>query len=273
MDFLIGGIAGAVSRTLTAPLELLKIQGQNTYMPNTSLQATIEKEGIKGLWKGNFTNCLRIFPQMAINYSVYSAVNDNVINYLPTPMEKYRHFISGALAGVISMSVIYPLENARSRLSLQTHNSHYKGLVDVFRKTPLVSLYNGLRMSIIGFAPYSALSYGFFNLNKTILYADHDDPTQHILPHQKMICGGLAGLMAVSFTYPTDLIRRRLQLQGFDSRVPKYDGIKDCISKIVRKEGVSGLYKGLSACYLKIFPATAIQFLIITYNTYKAQQQ
>ena len=204
---------------------------------------------------------------MAINYTVYTNVNAYIIPYLPAYLHPYGHFISGAVGGAVSMSMVYPLENARSRLSLQSKKSHYTGLIDVFRKTPLSSLYNGLRMSIFGFAPYSALSYGFFNMNKQ-LFTDVDGSLTGV---EKMVCGGLAGMCAVSFTYPTDLIRRRLQLQGFDPCVPKYDGIMDCIQKIIKKDGVVGLYRGLGACYLKIFPAAAIQFLIMdTYNTYKA---
>lgn len=267
MDLLIGGVAGVVSRTLTAPLELLKIQGQNSYMPHSSLQATIEKEGIKGLWKGNYTNCIRIFPQMAINYAIYSGFQKHCSAYLPLFCKDYGHFIGGAFAGAISMSIVYPLENARSRLSLQTSNSHYKGLVDVLRKTPLRSLYNGLPMSIIGFVPYSALSYGFFNMNKDLFAHD----VNNITAYEKLLFGGLAGVCAVSFTYPTDLIRRRLQLQGFDPLVPKYNGILDCIRKIVATEGISGLYRGLIPCYMKIFPAAGIQFLVLeTLQHYKS---
>jgi len=67
-------------------------------------------------------------------------------------------------------------------------------------------------------------------------------------------------MAAVSFTYPTDLMRRQLQLQGFDKTVPKYDGIIDCGRKIVRNQGFRGLYKGLLASYISIFPKFALQF-------------
>ena len=77
----------------------------------------------------------------------------------------------------------------------------------------------------------------------------------------KVVGGGTAGITAVSITYPTDLIRRRLQLQNFDKSVPKYSGILDCINKIVKSEGPRGLYRGLTATYIKLFPTIGIQFL------------
>ena len=62
-DLLIGGMAGVISRTATAPLELYKIQRQNQYLKEASIKTVLKKEGIRYLWKGNMTNCLRVFPQ------------------------------------------------------------------------------------------------------------------------------------------------------------------------------------------------------------------
>ena len=72
-------------------------------------------------------------------------------------------------------------------------------------------------------------------------------------------------MFAVTITYPSDLIRRRLQLQGFDSSVPTYNGIIDCLIKIYRQEGIKGFYRGLLANYVKTGPTVAIQFWTIEY--------
>ena len=71
-DLIIGGIVGAISRTLTAPLELYKIQKQNKFIQH-SFSSVLQKEGIRYLWKGNLTNVLRIAPQMSLNYSIYKS--------------------------------------------------------------------------------------------------------------------------------------------------------------------------------------------------------
>lgn len=253
---IIGGIAGMVSRTLTAPFELAKIQQQNSFMPNSTLKDVIKKEGLTGLWKGNFSNCIRIFPQMAINYSIFQYVKPLLsanIKYEPLV-----NLIAGGISGMIAMTVIYPLENARSRLSLQTNNNRYIGLLDVIKRTKVRELYNGLRMSLIGFTPYNALNFMFYNQYKNYLNGIGFDNM-----YINLLAGGLSGVSAVTFTYPTDLIRRRLQLQGFDELVPKYKGIIDCSKKIYVSNGIRGFYGGLLMCYIKIFPAIAIQFWTI----------
>jgi solute carrier family 25 (mitochondrial phosphate transporter), member 23/24/25/41 len=255
-DFIIGGLSGVISRTVTAPLELAKIQQQNKFMPNTTLRDVIQKEGYKGLWKGNYSNCIRIFPQMAINYAFYEYCNNFLKNHINN--KELINLLSGGLSGMIAMTAVYPLENARSRLSLQTNKDHYKGMNDVLRKTPTKQLYNGLKMSLIGFTPYNALNFMFYNYFKGMLNIKNEN-----ILLQKLICGGFSGMVSVTITYPSDLIRRRLQLQGFDKKVPIYNGINDCILKIYKLEGFRGFYRGLIHCYIKIIPATAVQFWVM----------
>ena len=76
-NFIYGGIAGMISRTITSPFERLKILRQN--FPNqyskhniySSFRQMYLREGPKSLFKGNLVNCVRIFPQTAVQYSVF----------------------------------------------------------------------------------------------------------------------------------------------------------------------------------------------------------
>lgn len=258
-DFVIGGIGGIVSRSITAPLELYKIQRQNSFMPNSTINAVIEKEGIRYLWKGNGVNCLRIFPQNAINYCIYSFCDGTLFSNIKN--DNSRRFISGTISGASSMILTYPLETIRTRLSLQTKTSHYSSIFQLIRKVPMRELFLGLRMSIIGYAPFTAISFASYFKYKEIMekYIDINPVVC------KIIAGAASGGTAITITYPSDLIRRRLQLQNFDKNVPKYHGIIHCITKIVSMEGFCGLYRGLPATYIKILPTIGIQFLVIDY--------
>ena len=256
-NLLIGGLAGITARTATSPLELLKLQKQNNYLKNNSIKHVIRNEGIRYLWKGNFTNCVRVFPQYSINFALFEQ-NKVILNRIPN--KDLLNFTSGALSGVISMCAIYPLETARTHLSLQTNKAKYSGLGDVLIKLKSHELYAGLRMSIFGFGPWNAINFMSYYKYKEI-FKEYEE-NQHIY---KLLCGGFAGATAISVTYPTDLIRKRLQMQSFSTEVPRYSGIVDCIKKIVKKEGIIGLYRGLPISYIKCFPTLAIQFW--TYDT------
>ena len=253
IDFLIGGIGGIVSRSVVAPIELNRIQRQNYFIPNTTLKDVYKKEGLRFFWKGNGTNCMRIFPQLAINYSIFRNIksfyqekfeNENVVN-----------FVSGSTAGCISILATYPLETTRTYLSLQTNKNKYKGILDALRKIPIRQLYQGSKMSLLGFGGFSGIQYtSFYYINSLVKDTYWDS---------RLIGGAFAGLFSVSITYPTDLIRRRLQLQGFDKTVPQYNGILDACNKIFKTEGIPGFYRGLTATWLKTGPAVAIQFWTI----------
>jgi solute carrier family 25 phosphate transporter 23/24/25/41 len=254
-DLCIGGIAGIVSRTCTAPIELWKIQRQNSFMPHSTIRDVLQKEGIRGLWKGNGTNCLRIFPQLSINYDIYHRSKREMWE----PLLKNRdiiHFCSGATGGLISITSVYPLETIRSRLSLQTRNNHYNGLYDAMRQMSFRDMYRGLNISILGFVPFNALNFLFYNrLKKEFM--------EQTRLHDSMIAlcsGGFAGIFSLAITYPTDLIRRRMHIQGFDSHVPKYRSIPHAVKSIYFLDGYRGFYRGFIAGCIKIFPTIAIQF-------------
>lgn len=248
----IGGTSAIVSRTLTAPLELSKIQQQNYFLPNTTLRQVIQKEGFRGLWKGNGVNCLRLFPQYSINYTVYSCSQ----KILPIQNTQQLHFCSAAIGGLVAISSVYPFETIRTRLALQTNHSQYKNLWDVGRKMSLRECYQGFRMTCIGYVLFNSLNFTFYETYKE-LFGKNDS----IL--NKTLLGGCAGSSAICITYPSDLIRRRLQLQGFSSDVPKYNGILDVVHKIKSTDGMRGFYRGFGICLVKVFPTAAISFTVI----------
>ena len=253
-DLLIGGIAGVISRSSVAPIELLRVQRQAHFIPNSTLKDVYKKEGFRYFWKGNLANCSRIFPQMAINFSVFKNTQ-NVSKKIFTNHKHISDFLSGALAGSISMAATYPLETTKTYLSLQTNKNKYKGIYDVLKNVPTRQIYQGVGVSMLGFASWSGIQYAtYFKLSEKFKNTPYNS---------KLLLGGLAGSFAITITYPTDLLRRRLQIQGFDKTVPKYNNIFHAIKKIYKHEGFFGFYRGLSVNYMKTFPQTALQFWVL----------
>jgi solute carrier family 25 phosphate transporter 23/24/25/41 len=252
-DLMVGGSAAVISRTLTAPLELYKIQCQNRYMKESTLRNVIRREGVRYLWKGNGINSFRAFPQFAINYATFEKVKNE--NFFSINSETHQNFVAGGFAGITAMICIYPMETIRTRLSLQMCKSHYSTPYVAFKTMTWRELYRGLGTSLLGFGPFSAFNYMFYHYYKDHLMSKQYDPSV-----VKLLAGGLSGLSAVTITYPTDIIRKRLQMQGFDPSVPSYNGIGDCAKKMAKEGGVLSLYRGLLPTYVRIFPCFAIQF-------------
>lgn len=78
--FCAGGVAGAVSRTVVSPLERLKILmqiqsvGRDAYKMSVgqALGKMWKEEGWRGFMRGNGTNCIRIVPYSAVQFSSYN---------------------------------------------------------------------------------------------------------------------------------------------------------------------------------------------------------
>lgn len=80
IDFLMGGVSAAVSKTAAAPIERVKllIQNQDEMIKSGRLShpyksigdcfaRTIKDEGVVALWRGNTANVIRYFPTQVLH--------------------------------------------------------------------------------------------------------------------------------------------------------------------------------------------------------------
>ncbi|XP_068130223.1 mitochondrial adenyl nucleotide antiporter SLC25A23-like isoform X2 [Hyperolius riggenbachi] len=118
-QLLAGGVAGAVSRTGTAPLDRLKVlmqvhgsKSQGLSMLR-GLKAMIEEGGIRSLWRGNGINVLKIAPESAIKFMAYEQIK-KVIRGQQETLRVRERFVAGSLAGAIAQTVIYPMETLKN---------------------------------------------------------------------------------------------------------------------------------------------------------------
>ncbi|KAJ5186422.1 hypothetical protein N7449_011186 [Penicillium cf. viridicatum] len=74
--------------------------------------------------------------------------------------------------------------------------------------------------------------------------------------------GAVAGVSEILIMYPLDVLKTRIQLQTGPPvpGVDHYNGMFDCFRKIVKNEGASRLYRGISAPILMEAPKRATKF-------------
>merc|ERR1712010_346193 len=104
-----GGISGAVSKTITAPLEKVKLAIQNQDSNPRILSGEMKRYtgmgdcfkrhvtelGPSSLWRGNFANCIRYVPTAAFNL----AFKDNIKKLFPK-YDKNTQFANFAAAQI-----------------------------------------------------------------------------------------------------------------------------------------------------------------------------
>lgn len=73
--------------------------------------------------------------------------------------------------------------------------------------------------------------------------------------------GAVAGVSEILIMYPLDVVKTRVQLQqGKGVGEEGYNGMVDCFRKIIRNEGASRLYRGITAPILMEAPKRATKF-------------
>ncbi|KAL4445078.1 hypothetical protein ABPG74_018806 [Tetrahymena malaccensis] len=275
-NLLAGGISGVASRTAVAPIErviILKQTSIEQYQGNNTIQAIVKmhnKEGVRSLFKGNYVNCLRIFPFQAIEFFMFDKYKKIYNQYMQSYVKLNRvalDLITGALAGVTASACVYPLDLAKTHLAVnisKTPNAQSPGCLEIWKQILVHEgfrgLFKGLSATMIGMAPYASLKLTFFNNLQYYVSNKLNKDQKQMSLYWNLALGGLSGCLAVTITYPTDLIRRNLQIAKMNSKEkPTYISI---IKNIYNKSGLIGLYRGLPATYYKILPSTAIVFAI-----------
>lgn len=158
-------------------------------------------------------------------------------------------------------TLTYPLDLIRTKLTVNVADQVIKPSIretgaSIIRANGVAGLYKGLPTTLAGITPYVAIKMTSFDLLKTNYGVDRRSPYFSIT---NLLMGGLAGVLAVTITYPTDLLRRTMQLSGTPG-YGNYSTVFHATANILSKEGPRGLYKGYTASLLKVAPAMAILF-------------
>jgi solute carrier family 25 phosphate transporter 23/24/25/41 len=264
-----GGVAGAISRTATAPLDRLKLvlqvqSSQNSIAMSQCIRKMLQEGGFASFYKGNGTNIVKIAPETSVKFFAYEKIKNMLADDHKT-ITPGKRFLAGATAGVIAQITIYPLECVKTRLAL-AQPGIYKGIFNCLNTTlkreGIKSLYRGLGPSLMGVIPYAGIDLAVYETLKS-LYISHTESTSNqtsILP--LFMCGLASSTCGQVVSYPLSLIRTRLQAQGMEGHPILYSSSVDAFKKIVSREGVFGLYKGILPNFLKVAPAVSISYVV-----------
>jgi len=264
---MLSGVAAGISKTAAAPIERVKLLVQNQDemikqgrldKPYTGVldctKRVLATEGIGPFWRGNLANVLRYFPTQALNF----AFKDQIKAAIGKPSkgagmaEKLsKNILSGGLAGSLSLTVVYSLDFARTRLANDNKGKggerQYNGLIDVYTKTlksdGIQGLYRGFVISCVGIFIYRGLYFGLYDTLKPLLLGDNAGVTASFFLGWAVTVG--SGLCS----YPIDTVRRRMMMTAGTGT--KYNGSIDCAQQILKNEGFMSMMKGAGANVLR----------------------
>ncbi|CAI0427352.1 unnamed protein product [Linum tenue] len=259
---LAGGIAGAFSKTCTAPMArltiLFQIQGMHADVTALSRPSIwreacriVNEEGFRAFWRGNLVTIAHRVPYSAVNfyaYEQYKAFLQSLFGLERqggnSTADVAARFLGGGLAGITAASATYPLDLVRTRLAAQGVGPNLA----------------------IGFCVYESLKSFWESQRPNCVWSNvrpNDSKTMVSLG-----CGSLSGIAASTATFPIDLVRRRMQLEGAGGQARVYTGgLVGAFGQIIKNEGLRGFYRGILPEYYKVVPGVGIVFM--TYETLK----
>jgi len=270
-DFILSGVAAVTSKTISAPIERIKMvaQSQQEMINRGTLDKPLngildcarwilKNEGVAAFWKSNFVNCIRYFPTQALNFSfkgqlkgIKALQKDKKDSYA---LALTKNVMAGGIAGGGSLFFVYSLDYARTRLSndLKSAKSgksgrEFNGLFDVFKKTiaadGVAGLYRGFVISFVGIFVYRGLYFGLYDTIMPLFPEKSTNlATRFAVGYCVTVVAGLA-------SYPIDTIRRRMMMTSGGGVA--YSGSLDCARVILQKEGMKSFFKGADANILR----------------------
>jgi solute carrier family 25 (adenine nucleotide translocator) protein 4/5/6/31 len=266
-DFMLGGVSAAVSKTIAAPIERVKL-----LLQNQGEQAAITKpykgivdcfvrvpaeQGVASFWRGNLANVIRYFPTQALNFmfkerykALFPTTKDDSFQW-----RLFANVASGGMAGATSLMVVYPLDFARTRLAVDVgtgKNLEFTGTFDVISKTAKQSgvfkkggVYNGFMVSCVGIIFYRGAYFGIYDtVNNMAFMKSANFAVKFSVGYTVTVVAGL-------ISYPIDTVRRRMQMTSGSTAAAKYSSSLDCFGQVIKQEGVPALFKGAGSNVLR----------------------
>jgi len=173
------------------------------------------------------------------------------------PVSFAKDFLAGGIAAAISKTAVAPIERVKLLLQVQAASKQiaadqqYKGMVDCFVRIPkeqgFLAYWRGNLANVIRYFPTQALNFAFKDKYKQIFLGGVDKNTQFWRFFAgNLASGGAAGATSLCFVYPLDFARTRLGADVGKSGKREFTGLGDCLVKIFKADGITGLYRGFA---------------------------
>uniref|UniRef100_A0A1B0AG92 Solute carrier family 25 member 35 n=1 Tax=Glossina pallidipes TaxID=7398 RepID=A0A1B0AG92_GLOPL len=288
-EFVLGGLASTGATFFTNPIEVIKhviktriqLQGElaarGTYVePYKGLfQAFVtvaKNDGWAGLQKGLIPALYFQFIINSFRLSIYQmALNERWMHTKNGDISFGLGLLWGAAGGALGSYLSSPFFMVKTQLQSQAakeiavgYQHHHTGMMpalkQIYKKGGLFGLWRGALATIPRASLGSGAQIATFGKTKEFLI-EYNLVTQPIL--NSFAAGLFAGsVMSLAIT-PPDVITTRLYNQGLDEhgRGLYYNGYFDCVVKILRSEGIYGMYKGFWPNYVRIAPHSTLVLL------------
>jgi len=267
---LFGGFSSCIADIITLPIDFTKTrlqlvgEGGKSRLYNGAFDCitkTVQKEGIKALWKGLEPALWRQASYGSLRYGLYTPIKEKLAPGVPKKdLPLGIKILSGALSGAFSSALANPCDLIKVRMMASGMESSsgpaYRWFWGAFFN---IVKTEGVRGLYIGVGPTVSRA--------TVLaaaeLASYDEIKQRILARQILeeglplhaVTAMCAGFIAAFACNPFDVVKSRIM------RSSQYSGMADCFSQTIQNEGVPALWKGFIPAWTRVGPRVVIIFI------------
>ncbi|KAI3979266.1 hypothetical protein MKX01_007742 [Papaver californicum] len=201
------------------------------------------------------------------------AATETVKEAAPPKLEIFsiaKSLIAGGVAGGVSRTAVAPLERLKILLQVQNphsikYNGTIQGLKYIYSTEGFRGLFKGNGTNCARIVPNSAVKFfSYEQASRGILWLYRQQPGNEdasLTPLLRLGAGACAGIIAMSATYPMDLVRGRLTVQT-DKSPSQYRGIAHALTTVLKEEGPRALYKGWLPSVIGVVPYVGLNFAV-----------
>ncbi|KAK5690416.1 carrier protein ymc1 [Elasticomyces elasticus] len=282
-DLFAGAVGGVAQVLIGQPFDIVKVRLQTTSQYTGAIDAAsqiLKNEGASAFYKGTLTPLIGIGACVSVQFGAFNyarrafeAQNASKSSLpgavAPSTLSYGQYYAAGAFAGVANTVLSSPIEHIRIRLQTQPHGAGrlYSGPLDCISKlsrSPSIALglYRGTAVTFLR----EAQAYGFWFLAfEYLMQSDvtRNKITRKDIPTWKIaLYGGLAGEALWISSYPFDVVKSKMQTDGFGEK-QRYKSMRDAFAQTFRQEGMGGFWRGIGPTLLRALPVSAGTFATV----------
>ncbi|KAJ3491268.1 hypothetical protein NLI96_g855 [Meripilus lineatus] len=279
---LTAGTAGGICQVMVGqPFDIVKVRMQTapkgTYKGMLHCAGGIFKnEGPLAFYKGTLTPLLGIGVCVSIQfgameYSKRYFGQQNRENGVGGPngltLSGPQLFVSGVFAGLANGVVSGPVEHIRIRLQTQSATKPvYAGPFDAMKKIysgyGIRGIYKGQAVTLLREASGYGIYFWAYEKLMQREMASKGIRRDQVNPANAVLFGAAAGYALWAVIYPIDMIKSRMQTDGFSAADgQKYKSTLHCVRTVWRTEGIGAFFRGLGPTLIRSPFANGATFL------------
>ena len=196
-------------------------------------------------------------PAGAVQFSTLEAVKGFLSERALPPT--LVDLVAGAIGATCAAVVRIPQELIKQGCQAGLYDDWLEAARHIWRLGGARGFYRGSASTLTRDIPWNALSYLFFQMQRTALSQFRATGAR-----EELVLGALAGCLAAFITHPIDVVKTRIMTQKLGGDAHKYTGIAQTFACLVREEGPLALSAGLLPRLVYLAPLASL--VLATYE-------